>query len=534
MEKKDKIIRKIHLKDYTNALEKVLEKKNFSIETKNLLLSMFYKIENAYPDYLKMKSEVYDKGVLLENLINIVENKCNEIILKEFNIEDDSNENKLEEAKAYIIDKEKGKIISLGNEFTLLNAIIEINQDEICIPEEEGIFEKPITYFLNTGMKMHQAEIIRDFNGWSWEIIKKDITNIKVNVFFQTFLYLLGYEFINNWIQNESKLADYIILAYENLKINFGDERAKILIELFLKITVDSINNVDKNQAEFWKERQKETKNELEKLNNKSEYLEEMTKEKRKLNGKIERIDRILNNKEELEKEYKTRNENLPNKEKIFSIRHLISKLEIERQEYVNKIRICNKLIEPKGYVDRKEELEKRENFLDKLNIVLSNVPSFRRHSIEDDYLETLTILCLKFLECLQIKIGKSQTKQEIIQYFYILRYYGFLPYNDDGESLKQLEPLKEKFEKVTELLIEKAQKLNAIENITDDMRINNEIIKKLFNSRMIDLNHIVVETKVSNGKLVIEYYDTNILENTYEIECNRTIKLKKKTKLFV
>ena len=46
--KKEKLLRKIHMKDYTNSLEKILEDKQFSVDTKNLLLSMVYKIENSY------------------------------------------------------------------------------------------------------------------------------------------------------------------------------------------------------------------------------------------------------------------------------------------------------------------------------------------------------------------------------------------------------------------------------------------------------------------------------------------------------
>lgn len=43
---KEKILFKI--RDYNNELEKILEKKSFSESTKNLLLSMLYKIETAY------------------------------------------------------------------------------------------------------------------------------------------------------------------------------------------------------------------------------------------------------------------------------------------------------------------------------------------------------------------------------------------------------------------------------------------------------------------------------------------------------
>ena len=618
MERKEKGIRKIHLKDYTNALERVLEKKKFSEETKNLLLSMFYKIENAYQDYLNVKVEVYDKGILLENLTNIIDNRCNSIELIDFKIEEnedylaketaqaleenaeiisrmyeqrytneqryineqkytnqknikpwDENDKetidiyqdkltiKLQETmqnmeinkkKGYILKRKEGKIISLANEFNLLNAIIELGQDIVFLPDEESLLEKPITYFLNLGMRMHQSEIIRDFNGWSWEIIAKDIENIKVNVIFQTFLYLLGYEFMKEWQQNESNLADYVILLHENLKQNFGEKKAKFLSELFFKTAIEVTSNVDMAQERFWMQRKEKIKLELEKMNDNKAYLEEVTKEKKELTKKIEDIDKIINNKEELEEEYRKRNEKLPNKEKIFSIRHLVTRLETEREEFVKQIKKYNELIEPKGFVARKEELTIKNDFLETLNLEGTGKNNKIANQEEQDLINELITV---FLECFEIKIAKAQTKQEIASYFYILRYYGFLIiYENDfkqsdenlnlkeenlknEQNLKSHEELRPKFEKTINLLIEKAIKLNAVEEITDDTETNNRIIKKLFNSKMIDLKNIIIETKVVDGKLIVEYYDTNILENTYEIECNRTIKLKKKTKLF-
>ena len=56
---KEKFISKFNIKDYNNQLEKILTKKNFSENTKNLLLTMLYKIENAYNDYNKVT--VYTK-----------------------------------------------------------------------------------------------------------------------------------------------------------------------------------------------------------------------------------------------------------------------------------------------------------------------------------------------------------------------------------------------------------------------------------------------------------------------------------------
>lgn len=83
-------------------------------------------------------------------------------------------------------------------------------------------------------------------------------------------------------------------------------------------------------------------------------------------------------------------------------------------------------------------------------------------------------------------------------------------------------------------VLYEKARALNAIEDVTKDEIVNYEIIRKIFDSKMIDLNNMIIETKVEEGKLFIEYYDTSILENRIELYSDKTIKLNKKTKLFV
>ena len=514
MEKKENKIKKIHLKDYTNKLEKVLEKKAFSLQTKNLLLSMFYKIENAYNDYEKTKVEVYDKGQFLDYLTNIIENQCNEIEIVKF-----EEKGKLDK---YTVNKQTGKITTLGNEFYILNAIIELSQKTLCIPTEEEMLKSSISYFLNTGLRMHEAEVIRDFNGWSWDIVQKEISNIELNLVFQTFIYLLGYNTILEWVKNESPLIDYLILNYEKLKQEFGEENAKELIEFLCKFSIEMYVEQDKEQKNMWENYKKENNLELEKLNNKTAYLEEITKQKKKYTKQIEKIDKILNNKEELQKEYESRNDKLPNKDKIFSIRHLINKLEIERQEYVDKIKECNTLIEPKGYVVREEEVRKKVEFLNKLNLDKKNT--------RKDLLE----LCILFLSCLQIKIAKEQNKQELISYFYIIRYYRFLIFEKEGTLLKDVEKLEVSFEKAISLLIEKAQKLNIIENITLDEDINYQIIHKLFDTKMIDLNNIVIETKVEEGKLFATYYDTNVIENTYEIYSNKTVKLKKKVKLFI
>ena len=76
--KKERIFSLLNIKDYNNELEKILAKKNFSMDTKNLLLSMSYKIENSYNDYEKVKQEVLSRNKYMEKLISIIKTKCYE------------------------------------------------------------------------------------------------------------------------------------------------------------------------------------------------------------------------------------------------------------------------------------------------------------------------------------------------------------------------------------------------------------------------------------------------------------------------
>ena len=191
-------------------------------------------------------------------------------------------------------------------------------------------------------------------------------------------------------------------------------------------------------------------------------------------------------------------------------------------QECVNKIKECNTLIDPKGYVARKDEVEQIANFLNILNLQNKNIT------------QSIINLCSLFLECINIKIENAKTKQEIVPYFYIIRYYRFLPIDEKATLLKDVSKLKVAFEKAITLLLEKARKLDVIDEITLDQDVNYQIIHKLFDSKMIDLNNIILKTDVEDGKLYVTYYDVNIIENTYEIYSEKTVTLKKKIKLFI
>ena len=66
---------KFNANEYNDKLEKILEQKKFSSETKNLLLSMLYKIENSFADYKKVKALEITKEQFIERILYIIENE---------------------------------------------------------------------------------------------------------------------------------------------------------------------------------------------------------------------------------------------------------------------------------------------------------------------------------------------------------------------------------------------------------------------------------------------------------------------------
>ena len=79
--KSKNIIEKIVKKDYNNELEEVLSTKQYEEDVKNLLLDILYKVETSYKDYAKVKQNVMLQEKYIQNIINIIKNKCDNIKL---------------------------------------------------------------------------------------------------------------------------------------------------------------------------------------------------------------------------------------------------------------------------------------------------------------------------------------------------------------------------------------------------------------------------------------------------------------------
>ena len=120
-----KIFSKITSNEYNNRLEKILDNKPFDENVKNLLLSMLYKIENGYNDYIKVKYNAIQKEEFMEKILNIVDEQCFEIKAVTPKTEDSKP---LEEKDTICkIDIDKGYILTYANEEDLLYSLIQMN-----------------------------------------------------------------------------------------------------------------------------------------------------------------------------------------------------------------------------------------------------------------------------------------------------------------------------------------------------------------------------------------------------------------------
>lgn len=483
----------INIKDFNNQMEKILENKLFSFDVKNLLLSMLYKIENAYKDYENVKIEVPSKKKFIENILRIIKEKTLNIFLvkPETAEAEELEKNNLK----YMVDKGNGQIICFQNELVILTAILKLdesyNQNIITVYD---YIAKPIQDLLAKGKIISNVEVLRDFNGWSWNIVRNEIKDFDYNFIYETLILLNGEK---NAYSGSTKLLNIVNKMAIKKYISLNDdleyiERLKKVIE----------------QKHF----------RLNLFGDKKEFINTVTEEKKEYTKQIEKIDRLLNNNELLKSEYYARNEKLPNKEKIFSVSYLVDILDKERKDLLTKIDECNRVILPKEFVEQKTKLEEECKFLD---------------SIEEEK-EYVTELIKEFLGIVKdrVKDIKEENKNELIKWMYKIRYYRYVPVNEN-ENVKDIKSLKKDFKEVISLIIKTAQKFKIWDTFTEDENLSYEILKEIFDTKIIYLQNINIQCKYEDKILHVEYYDDNVLESSKTINID-SVKIKKKIKLFI
>lgn len=393
--KNENFLDKIVKKDYNNELEKVLEKKLFNEDVKSILLSILYKIEAAYKDYKQVKQNVETKEEFVRRIINIIQMNCNEIKL----IKPNSEESKIIGNRTFLVEKNKKRIICYSIERKLLYCISKISKKDKIIKDDYFLINETLSNLINVGNNINTVEPLRDFNGYSWTIIPREIESVEHNIIYQNLIMLIGNKFLDNWIYNKEFIIDYMELFKNKMEEEYGEEKANEFIENLSKISILLDVKFDKNNAKRILEVKKENEEKIRKIGDNKKFVEEITKEKRKLTNEIRNIDETINNKSMLQEEYIKRNENLPLEEKIFSIRILSQLMTDEREEKIEQLEKLNELLNPQKFIEYKKELENKEKYLKLLN---TKQP---QKEIDKLKLELQKV----FLKCFETKIEKAR-----------------------------------------------------------------------------------------------------------------------------
>lgn len=210
---------KMKFKDYNLKLEKILDSKYFSSNSKSLLLSMIYKIENSYDDYKEVKHINKTKEKVIQELVDIIRDYCDNIKIVEPNSKDAEiirNNNVF----AMTNSKERS-ILAYPTEISLLYAIIDIFPKYFYV-EKAFLFKNAMQTVLVNGINQNIIEILSDFNGWSWDINLEYKNDIGANLIYQNFIIIFGQEYMDNWLmQNHSRKSSVVELKRKLKDTNY-------------------------------------------------------------------------------------------------------------------------------------------------------------------------------------------------------------------------------------------------------------------------------------------------------------------------
>ena len=523
--KKENFLDKVIKKNYNNELEHVLEHKDFDVNVKNILLSILYKLETAYNDYAQVKNDVISKDDYLQNFINTIDKDIDSIKL----IKMDSEEAKILGKKTFLIDKEKKHIICYPIELKLLYAIAKISKKDVIVKDKYYLINRTMSDLLNVGNNISLVEPIRDFNGFSWSVITKDIPSVEHNLLYQNLSILLGNNFLNKWIHNKEFIMDYYEIFNNKLEDIYGKKLKQDIITSICKLSVMLETKYSKEKLEDLIEVKKELEEKIKELSNREEFVKELTKDKKDINKKIKFLDIVISDKQMLQQEYNRRNASLPLDKKIFSMKVLSKMLKEERQELISQKEKINTMLNPQKFVKYENELEEKYKYI-------QYVEGF---DIEKELEKEIVDFQLLFMQGFKQNIKNVKTVNELIDLIIKFRYYLSVPINKNQKIYENVS-LANSVNEIEKVLINKSIKAKIIEPISSNEEINFLALKEIFKTKIINMQNINIELVKNEENVYIQIFDEEIFDakialgalSTIDIN-SLTIKFNKEVKLF-
>ena len=500
------MFKKIIKKDKNEELERILDGKQIDEQARNLLQGILYKIEVSYKDYQKAKAIEQTEEQYVDQLIMNIKKKCNKIQVVKVSqkLEDEELNKKLKENK-FIVNEEG--IISYPIEEKLLYAIEKKSNNKKILNSKYEEATIAVSDFINVGKNIDRLEVLRDFNGWSWTTIKKEIESIDANLIYQCLQILFGKEFMDNWIQDKDGIIDYFeVMTNEGKK--YGKQTIERVKELLIKIAM--INGVKENKefSDQISKKLKEVKKELKAYEDTETNIERLSENRRKAMKQLKDIEKILRQESRLMAEY----EKMDN---VFNIKVLKKEFSDKRSKLLNEISEYNYLLNPMNYMKEKKKLEDEKARLD-----IKRTTKKQKEELIAEFIEI-------FLKCFNIKIKESIEQEEIVKLIYQFRYFMCLPY-DLESNVKDIKKFEEDIEKTEKLLAQKAIDNKVINKIPF------EVMQHILETRIIVLEELYYKVEQEEEKYYVQIFDENITEEKIEIKSIGKTKINKKIKIFM
>ena len=438
---------KILARDYKEELANIAEQKRFRQNAGNLLLSMLYKTEDSYDNYQNVKRETPSRDEFLEDIVETVRKYCTRIEIAEPHSE---LEKRIKNKKIEVIAEKnrRGKtIISCPNEKTLLFGVAKAGLPNIS--SRLSTTDKAILTTILIGKCISISEVIRDFNGWSWSILPKEIESTECNIIYILLTYLYGYKFING--VNSTNI--------NTLKKNMPDK----LWDLLEKVATQFYLAYDKNENEQVLKTLATYKTMLAKMKDQDAYLRELDKEKKK---KLR----------ELKKQYIAYNSKLKNEDKIFSVSHYEDLLQKRRKAAMEKVVSVNKMHDFNEFIKYRDELKLKVRFFESK----TDISAFQD----------------EFIKCFEKKVDATKDKKGITDLIYEVRYLNFIP------------NCKMKLTDIEKKLIPKAINARVINPISNNDDLDYRLLKGIFDSQVVTMEGLSIRLSACEEGINVEIFD--------------------------
>jgi len=500
-------------KDKNAELEKILARKKIDEQAKNLLQGILYKIEASYKDYQIVKSKKQTEEKYLIEMLTNIDKRCNtiKVVKPSQNLADEEIQKELEKSKFYVGDE----IVSYPIEEKILYAIEKKSRYPKILNNKYEEATIAVSEVINIGKNMDRVEVLRDFNGWSWTTINKEIENIQANLIYQTLQIILGEEFLDNWCQDKDGIIDYLEKFVEEMTLQYGEKIAKSQKELLLQIAIANTVRVNDKYAKNIEEKIKNIDEEVNKYEDTDKKIAEMTNRKKQLLQELNEIEKIISQNTRLKIEYEKRNQEESKDKKIFNIRILKKQLENKKYDILEQIEQNNYLLKPLNYLEEKYKLLEKKSMLQQTQKTQEQMEKMLIQYIEN------------FLKCFKIIINKTKQEEEIYQLFYKFRYFMLLPF-DSEKSIKDIQQLEKSILETENKLVQKAIEKKVI------AKVPFEIIKHIFKTRIIILEDLNYKITKKEEKYYVQIFDENISEEKFEITPVEKMKINRKIQIFI